>query len=184
VTVIQDYSDFHQISEALFDRIARLTLGDNLLRASLFSAQLRNNVLERNQLGNGPAHRVRNYLSARYPFKQTFRHALQSREESDAVIIKIAGSDGRTGFGESLPRSYVTGETTETMVARIRDHLAPKIFRQTFAPGWEALEQMQTLVPDWTRSETEKSPSPLGTQLFALSNWHCSIGACAPIIAR
>jgi muconate cycloisomerase len=190
VTVIQDYSDFHQISEALFDRIARLTLGDNLFVRHYFPPSSKQRTRTKSTPATARHIESVTIYQLGIPFKQTFRHALQSREESDAVIIKIAGSDGRTGFGESLPRSYVTGETTETMVARIRDHLAPKIFRQTFAPGWEALEQMQTLVPDWTRSDDgEKSVAAWNATFcaieLALLDWslradHCALADLLP----
>ncbi len=67
------------------------------------------------------------------------------------MIVKVTGSDGRVGYGESLPRSYVTGETTQSMVARIREQLAPKIFGESFAPGWETLEYLQGVMPEWTK---------------------------------
>ena len=153
VTVIQDYSDFHEISDSLFDHIAGLTLGDNLFVRHYFPPISKQRT--RTKIAPLKARRIESVTiyQLRIPFHQAFRHALQNREESDAVIVKVIGSDGSTGFGESLPRSYVTGETTETMVARIREHLAPKILGRTFAPGWEIFEQLPTLMPDWTRSD-------------------------------
>jgi muconate cycloisomerase len=94
----------------------------------------------------------------RIPFHQTFKHALQSREESDAVIIKVTDDDGRVGFGESLPRSYVTGEITESMVARLRYDLAAKLFGEAFAPGWETFEYLSSVLPEWTRSDDKNGP--------------------------
>jgi muconate cycloisomerase len=90
----------------------------------------------------------------RIPFLLAFRHALQSREESDSIIVKVIDSKGRTGFGESLPRPYVTGETSQSMVAHIRQQLAPRIFAATFASGWECLEYLQGALPLWTSSDT------------------------------
>jgi L-Ala-D/L-Glu epimerase / N-acetyl-D-glutamate racemase len=184
VTVIQDYSDFHQISDALFDHIARLTLGDNLFVRHYFPPSSK----QRTRMKSTPA-KARHIESVTIyqlgiPFKQTFRHALQSREESDAVIIKVTGSDGRSGFGESLPRSYVSGETTETMVARIRDHLMPNIFRQTFLPGWETLEHLQVLMPDLTRSDDGEMAVAAWNSAFcavelALLDWNLRAGYCA-----
>ena len=71
----------------------------------------------RSKIAKAQAQRIESITiyQLRIPFHQVFRHALHNREESDAVIVKVTGSDGRSGFGESLPRSYVTGETTETM---------------------------------------------------------------------
>lgn len=151
VTVIQDYLDFHQISDALFDQIARFTLGDNLFVRHYFPPSSKQTARAKTTPANSRRIESMTLYQLRVPFHQAFRHALQSREESDAVIVKVTGGDGRSGFGESLPRFYVTGETTDTMVARIREDMAPKIFRETFVPGWETLEHLQALMPHWCR---------------------------------
>jgi L-Ala-D/L-Glu epimerase len=153
LTVIQDYLQFHQIADDLFSRIARLTLGDNVFGRHYFPPSSK----QRTRTKVAPARSKRiesvNIYQLRIPFQQAFSHALHSREESDAVIVKVTDTDGRSGFGESLPRSYVTGETTESMIARIREHLAPKIFSETFAPGWETFEYLQSVMRDWSRSD-------------------------------
>ncbi len=150
ITVIQDYSEFHQISDSLFDQIAGFTLGDQLFCRHYFppSSKLktRSNAVEPQRVDALTIYRLR------IPFHQAFSHALHSRDESDAVIVKITGSDGRSGFGEGLPRAYVTGETTESMIARIREFLAPRIFQESFYPGWQTIEQLQSRQPDWTRN--------------------------------
>jgi L-Ala-D/L-Glu epimerase len=158
LAVIQDYVGFHQISEDLFRRIARLTLGDHVFGRHYFPPSSRHRV--RSKAAPGQSKRVDSMTiyQLRIPFHQTFSHAFQSREESDAVIVKVIDSDGHSGFGEALPRSYVTGETTASMIARIREELAPKILRERFAPGWETLEYLQSVLPDWTRNDEQKTP--------------------------
>jgi L-alanine-DL-glutamate epimerase-like enolase superfamily enzyme/pyrroloquinoline quinone (PQQ) biosynthesis protein C len=153
VAVVQDYLAFHQISDDLFEQIAGLTLGDKLFVRHYFPPGSRRRT--RARTGRAEALRVESLTiyQLRIPFHQSFHHALQSREESDAVVVKVTGSDGRSGYGESLPRSYVTGETTESMVAHLRDRLAPKIFAEAFAPGWETLEYLQSALPEWTGIE-------------------------------
>jgi len=94
-----------------------------------------NNARKVNSAGASPTHRVRNHLPLRIPFHQAFRHALQNREESDAVIVKVTGSDGRSGFGESLPRSYVT-EKPRTPWSRV------------FATTWRQNSFVKTFAPD------------------------------------
>ena len=150
ITVIQDYIQFYQISDALFDHIAGFTLGDKLFCRHYFppSSKLKNRsrAVEPLRVEALTVYRLR------IPFHQVFSHALHSREESDAIIVKVSGSDRRSGFGEALPRAYVTGETTESMVARLRDFFAPRIFQEKFYPGWQIIEQLQSLLPDWTRN--------------------------------
>jgi L-alanine-DL-glutamate epimerase-like enolase superfamily enzyme/pyrroloquinoline quinone (PQQ) biosynthesis protein C len=182
VTVIQNYLDFHQISDQLFEQIARSTLGDNLFVRHYFPPLTK----QRTRAKTSPAKACRvesiTLYQLRIPFHQAFRHALQSREESDTVIVKITASDGIIGFGESLPRSYVTGETTETIVARIRENLAPKIFHEPFAPGWETLEHLQSMMPIWTQSETTGviawNAAFCAVEL-ALLDWALRAGQCA-----
>ena len=158
LAVIRDYVEFHQISDDLFHRIAGLTLGDDLFGRHYFPPDSRRRL--RSKAAPGKSKRVESLTiyQLRIPFHQAFSHALQSREESDAVIVKVTDSDGHSGFGESLPRSYVTGETTASMIARIGEQLAPHVFREPFAPGWETFEYLQSVVPDWTRNNDSQVP--------------------------
>ncbi|HET9917894.1 MAG TPA: enolase C-terminal domain-like protein [Candidatus Binatia bacterium] len=150
ITVIQDYTEFHQISDALFDQIAGITLGDKLFCRHYFPPRSR--MMTRTEAPQPLRVEALTLYRLRIPFHQAFSHALHSREESDAIIVKVSGSDGRSGFGEALPRAYVTGETTESMIGRIRDFLAPRVFQENFSPGWQTMEQLQSLLPDWTRN--------------------------------
>ena len=152
LTVIRDYLTFHQIPDGMFSQIACLTLADQVFDRHYFP--LHSKQLARTEAAPARAKRIESLTiyRLRIPFHQAFSHALHSREESDAVIVKVTDTDGRSGFGESLPRSYVTGETTDTMIARIRQQLAPQILQNTFAPGWETFEYLQSAREDWTRS--------------------------------
>jgi muconate cycloisomerase len=47
----------------------------------------------------------------RLPFKRRFSHASATRQGSENVLIRCELSDGTIGWGEGVPRSYVTGET-------------------------------------------------------------------------
>src|SRR5262249_24825798 len=50
----------------------------------------------------------------RIPLKRTIKHASHERTESDNVIVRCILSDRSKGFGEGLPRDYVTGETIDS----------------------------------------------------------------------
>ncbi|MEX0703427.1 MAG: enolase C-terminal domain-like protein [Planctomycetales bacterium] len=52
---------------------------------------------------------------ARIPLRRTIRHASHSRKRNDTLIVRCRLDDGTEGFGESLPRTYVTGETIDTV---------------------------------------------------------------------
>jgi muconate cycloisomerase len=48
------------------------------------------------------------------PLKKAIKHASHQRTLSDSLIVRVRLDDGTIGFGEGVPRSYVTGETIET----------------------------------------------------------------------
>ncbi len=63
------------------------------------------------------------------PFVDRFKHSMKDRGASDAMVATVMLDDGTIGYGEGLPRSYVTGETTETVVEQIRSVLAPALHK-------------------------------------------------------
>jgi len=44
------------------------------------------------------------------PFQQAFKHSSAERSETESILIAAHDSDGLVGYGESCPRSYVSGE--------------------------------------------------------------------------
>jgi L-alanine-DL-glutamate epimerase-like enolase superfamily enzyme len=54
------------------------------------------------------------------PLKKVVRHASKERSESENLIVKVALSDGTSGYGEGVPRAYVTGETLESSFAALQ----------------------------------------------------------------
>ena len=54
------------------------------------------------------------------PLKRVIRHASFARSESENLIVKVTLADGTSGYGEGVPRSYVTGETIESTFADLR----------------------------------------------------------------
>lgn len=61
-----------------------------------------------------PAIRRLQMRHVRIPLKGTIRHASQTRTETDSLVVSCELADGTTGWGEGLPRPYVTGETIDT----------------------------------------------------------------------
>lgn len=54
------------------------------------------------------------------PFRFKYGHALATHNGVSSVICKVISSDGKNGFGEAVPRPYVTGESCETVINDIR----------------------------------------------------------------
>lgn len=55
----------------------------------------------------------------RLPLKRVFEHASAARDESENVLVRCELADGTAGWGEGVPRSYVTGETPEGCLAQL-----------------------------------------------------------------
>ncbi len=55
----------------------------------------------------------------RLPLKRAFVHASAARQESENVLLRCELADGTVGWGEGVPRSYVTGETPEGCLAQL-----------------------------------------------------------------
>lgn len=59
-------------------------------------------------------------LLVRIPLKKTITHASHTRKESDNVVVECRLDDGTVGYGEGVPREYVTGETAESAIELLR----------------------------------------------------------------
>jgi len=56
-----------------------------------------------------------------------FEHAGAVRDIAENVVIRMAFDDGSTGWGETLPRDYVTGETIETVLGDLQETIWPAL---------------------------------------------------------
>ncbi len=54
-----------------------------------------------------------------------FEHAAASRDLAESVVVRLEFSDGRAGWGQTLPRSYVTGETIDSVVRDLEEEIWP-----------------------------------------------------------
>jgi muconate cycloisomerase len=56
----------------------------------------------------------------RIPLRKPIRHASHTRTETDNLVVRVTLADGTTGFGEGVPREYVTGETIDSALALLK----------------------------------------------------------------
>ena len=59
--------------------------------------------------------------------RSSFGHAAMRRKESHNILVRARLGDGTLGWGESLPRPYVSGEDCESTVSAIRKYFAPQL---------------------------------------------------------
>lgn len=56
----------------------------------------------------------------RIPLRSEVRHASHTRTDTDSIVVCCQLDDGTIGWGEGLPREYVTGETIDTVLEQFR----------------------------------------------------------------
>lgn len=61
------------------------------------------------------------------PFRFAFGHSLATRANSTNVFVRVTLEDGTQGFGEGVPRDYVTGENAEAAQNNIETLYAPRL---------------------------------------------------------
>lgn len=69
------------------------------------------------------------------PFVEEFRHSAKSRTFSDSIVVKLESEDGTAGFGEAVPRPYVTGESVDGSLGA----LAGRFWKRLRGAPWPAL---------------------------------------------
>jgi L-Ala-D/L-Glu epimerase len=76
------------------------------------------------------------------PFRKVFKHAAAERDSSYSLFIKCTTDDGHVGYGECLPREYVTGESRNGTFKLLRDKLLPPMLGMKFT----SLEQLKAFL--------------------------------------
>src|SRR5713226_7869406 len=54
------------------------------------------------------------------PLRKPIRHASHMRSTTENVLVRCVLEDGTEGFGEGVPREYVTGETIDSALELLR----------------------------------------------------------------
>ena len=57
--------------------------------------------------------------AADIPFKMHFGHTAKHRTVSESIFVRLETESGISGFGESLPRKYVTGEDQASVISAL-----------------------------------------------------------------
>ena len=169
--VVLAYLSFHRFTAAEVERIVRQTFVGNAILNRYFPSG------PAAAPSSGPARVVLvEILPLSIPFHRAFDHAKMSRSRSDAVVVRLTGSDGLRGYGEALPRPYVTGEDRAATVSMLRTTFAPEALRMAFEPGMEVLDRLRSLGA--LRAKTSSTASGVaawnatwGAMEMALLDW-------------
>jgi L-Ala-D/L-Glu epimerase len=81
----------------------------------------------------------------RIPLKKPIQHASHTRSETDNVVIRVVLDDKTEGFGEGVPREYVTGETVDSVLALLKQSALPQQLEDwpTFHSALTSIEHLR-----------------------------------------
>jgi L-alanine-DL-glutamate epimerase-like enolase superfamily enzyme len=114
----------------------------------------------------------------RIPLRKTIRHASHTRTDNDTLVVRCKLDDGTVGWGEGLPREYVTGETIDsTFETPTSGHHAARRSRH----GRKPLALLIALPSPLSAAMAETVSA---TRPGVLSSWHFSMPPDARAINR
>ena len=78
-------------------------------------------------------------------FQSPIKHNLATHEGSDNLVLGVATDEGITGFGEGVPRAFVTGEVLRDSLSFLRKVLGPAILAREFHSPQALLQGLRRL---------------------------------------
>jgi L-alanine-DL-glutamate epimerase-like enolase superfamily enzyme len=95
------------------------------------------------------------------PFEVAVRHAAAARTTSDSLFLRARLDGGAEGWGEALPRAYVSGERREDAFALLRDAILPALVGRAFRSLAEVVSFLEKCdgkaPPEWVRPEVPQT---------------------------
>jgi muconate cycloisomerase len=116
------------------------------------------------------------------PFRKPFKHAAAERNSSYSLFLKCTTDTGAVGFGESLPREYVTGESRESAFAMLRDTILPRLIGKSFNSMNDVeafLQDCDGQSPGWVNSEVPQTAAWCTVDLALLDAFGKAFGVRA-----
>jgi L-Ala-D/L-Glu epimerase len=106
------------------------------------------------------------------PFKVTVKHAAAARTTSESLFLRARLDDGTEGWGECLPRAYVSGEGRDQAFVLLKDTVLPALVGRSFPSLRETVSFLEKCdgkaPPEWVRPETPQTSAWCGVDLALL----------------
>ena len=108
------------------------------------------------------------------PMRRQVSHATSKRCVADPVVVGVELTDGTVGYGETLPRPYVTQESVDSVVRAIQEVFLPALLEFHPRSFPEALEAIEAL--PW-REESSGRLIPAARAAVELGLLDCALRA-------
>lgn len=94
--------------------------------------------------------------------KKPVRHASHERTDNETFVVRCELSDGAVGWGEGLPRIYVTGDSTESGWR----HLEQTDYSGLRELPWTSIEEIFRAISRWKLAEVGPDPGVIARECF------------------
>jgi muconate cycloisomerase len=85
-------------------------------------------------------------ITVEIPMRITVEHALARRNIARNVLVVARDKTGLTGWGESCPRPYVTGETVESVTDALAKDILPQLLNSQFTSFNQTIEKLEQIL--------------------------------------
>ena len=89
-------------------------------------------------------------------FLSPIKHNLATHQGSDNLVLRVTTDEGVAGFGEGVPRAFVTGEVLSGSLGFLRQVLAPAILGREFSAPPALLQDLRGL---FENSQAQRHPA-------------------------
>ncbi len=112
------------------------------------------------------------------PMRFSFKHALAERSIANNLIVRVMTDTGHVGYGEVLPRKYLTGETLETARRDLLELWWPKVKGLWLPdPAEEPSSVFAAMEPVYLQADAaRKTGSYAGLDIAVFDAWSQSAG--------
>lgn len=117
------------------------------------------------------------------PFRKPFKHSAAERASSYSLFLKGTTENGAVGFGECLPREYVTGESRDGAFELLHQRIVPRLLEldfETFGAVLAFLERCDGKAPeDWVDADEPQGAAWCTVDLMLLDAFGKQNGVAA-----
>lgn len=99
-------------------------------------------------------------------FLSPIRHKLAVHEGTENLVVKVTADTPQAGYGEGVPRVFVTGETLPAGLAFLSETLAPAVLAQEFTSPPQLQEFLKALFLETTGARHPAAFCALETALL------------------